>query len=150
MTKEKYVEFLKIATARGFMPMLAKERVCEVFKLAEFDEVTDEQLDSAIFSLKRNYQVLHDPVINDDGEILPLIQDAKMVPVKIEQGKYWCNGSKHHIADLSNEIEDTMVQTSIDNPWCSDDCRDEYYPPSRVNSKFDEFLEKSRRIKNEN
>lgn len=131
MEKEinKYIEFLQVATDRGFLPDKAKERVCEVFKLKSFSDCTDEQLDLAIFSLTRNYKKLFTQIINDKGEILPIVDDAKMVPVKIDPTKYYCKGPSHEGDAPEVELGE----------FCSEDCRDDYYPPKNL-SKFEEFL----------
>ena len=138
MTKEKCVEFLKVATARGFLPGLARDRVKEVFHLDDFDLVTDEQLDLAMFSLKRNYKELHDPVVNDNGEILPLIDDSKMIPEKIHPEIYRCPGPKHG----TEQVEDRPIVPI--GEFCSEGCRSDYYP-DRPKTNFDEFLERGRK-----
>lgn len=139
MTKEKYVEFLKVATARGFMPGLARDRVKEVFHLDDFDLVTDEQLDLAMFSMKRNYKILHDPVINDDGEVLPLIDSAKMIPQKIEAETPHCAGPVH-----KNQNTDDVPIVEI-GEFCSEKCREDYYP-EKPRTKFEEFLKRGKNI----
>lgn len=57
---------------------------------------------------------------------------------------YFCKGSKHHVEDKSQEIENTMVQTTTDNPWCSDECREEYYPTKKEPVKEFKFNTQSR------
>lgn len=41
---------------------------------------------------------------------------------------YYCKGSKHHPEDKEKGIESTMVRTTTDDPWCSDECQEEFYP----------------------
>lgn len=55
-----------------------------------------------------------------------------MVDVEIiEDTKYTCKGTKHHPANEKLGLEDTMVYTTFENPWCSKECEEEYYPKKK-------------------
>lgn len=65
--------------------------------------------------------------------------------------KYYCKGPKHHPENKEKDIESTMVETTVENPWCSVECDYEYWGKPKIvatgnKENFQKFLDRGKII----
>ncbi|MDE1866458.1 MAG: hypothetical protein KGI08_01950 [Thaumarchaeota archaeon] len=52
------------------------------------------------------------------------VQEGEIVDEPVLPTKYFCKGKKH-------DSKDNQVETTVEHPWCSQECQDSMYPPKK-------------------
>lgn len=127
------------ATERGFGDKALHNAAKRLYSINEsLNELSNEQIEDFTLKLISTYKVVGkgkapQKVTDDVVETKPEVEEGEVIEAKPIE--YWCKGKKH-----DSDVPETMVKTTIDNPWCSDECKESYFGTMKVNKRMDDFI----------
>lgn len=144
--------FFGIAGDRGFDGEHAKARIKEIYKVKHMENLSVAQIEKTTKDIENYYQVVEageaplligkvrvpESIQTTETSVPSVVEPEALTEMKeslteedaeYEDGKYHCMGPKHP--------NDQRPETSLENPWCSQECEDAYFggPKKAIETK---------------